>query len=208
MRLAALVLISAALAPLPALADTRDDVSAGIYRCARIADDRQWLECLYGAAQPMRAKLGLPPAPESQQAMSRLNGPVNPPPMAMAPPLAMAQPVPSVSAAPLGRPNLVPSAAAAPPPPPSADFGLPHDSTKGTETSRITAFKFDQFGTFTVTLANGQVWKQSDSDSLKATWHTSPDKMTYSVTISEGILGSYNFKVSGMPGNYKVKRIK
>src|ERR1700722_15691587 len=53
----------------PTLAAPRDDVLFGISRCGGIADDRTWLDCVYGAAQPMRAKLGLPPAPASQQAL-------------------------------------------------------------------------------------------------------------------------------------------
>ena len=48
------------------LADAREDVIAGLTRCAAYTDDRQWLDCYYGAAQPMRAWLGLPPAPQSQ----------------------------------------------------------------------------------------------------------------------------------------------
>src|ERR1700722_18009713 len=59
------------LAPIsasPALAGTRDDVMSAATRCAGITDDRSWLDCYYGAAQPMRAELGLPPAPASQTA--------------------------------------------------------------------------------------------------------------------------------------------
>ena len=50
----------------PALAAPRDDVRAGSNRCDAIADDRAWLDCYYGAAQPVRAALGLKPVPESQ----------------------------------------------------------------------------------------------------------------------------------------------
>ena len=53
-------------APGLAYADTREDVVAGLTRCAALTDDRQWLDCYYGAAQPMRAWLGLSPAPQSQ----------------------------------------------------------------------------------------------------------------------------------------------
>ena len=63
MLLCGLVLLAAA----GARADTRDDVLSGIERCGVIHDDRTWLDCLYGAEQPMRAHLGLPPAPEFQQ---------------------------------------------------------------------------------------------------------------------------------------------
>src|SRR6185437_4654039 len=47
-------------------ADAREDVVRSMTRCAAYTEDRQWLECYYGAAQPMRAWLGLPPAPQSQ----------------------------------------------------------------------------------------------------------------------------------------------
>jgi len=192
MRLATLAMVSVLLAPAAAFADTRDDVAAGVYRCARIADDRQWLECFYGAAQPMRAQLGLPPAPESQQTLSRLSGGT---------PAAMPPSIPRLVSAP---PPAVASAA----PTPSARFGLPHDSSSARETGRIASFTFDRFGIFTATLTNGQVWQQSSSDSTHAQWHASPAKTAYNVEISEGILGSYNFKVIGMPGNYKVRRLK
>src|SRR2546428_4794370 len=65
MILAALAM-GGALAPGLALADTREDVVAGLTRCAVLADDRQWLACYYGPAQPMRAWLGLSPAPPAQ----------------------------------------------------------------------------------------------------------------------------------------------
>jgi hypothetical protein len=50
----------------PAQARPRDDVLAGAFRCAVIADSRAWLDCYYGAAQPVRAALGLPPALATQ----------------------------------------------------------------------------------------------------------------------------------------------
>src|SRR5580658_3947511 len=69
MRRILFVALGLAVLTLPALAAPRDDVLFGISRCGGIADDRTWLDCVYGAAQPMRAKLGLPPAPASQQAL-------------------------------------------------------------------------------------------------------------------------------------------
>jgi hypothetical protein len=56
-----LVPACAALA-VPAQARPRDDALSGAFRCAAIADSRQWLDCYYGAAQPVRAALGLSPA--------------------------------------------------------------------------------------------------------------------------------------------------
>src|SRR5579863_8698793 len=62
-----LVLASLILSTTGALADpTRDEVMSGAARCAGIADNRTWLDCFYGSAQPMRALLGLPPAPSAQ----------------------------------------------------------------------------------------------------------------------------------------------
>src|SRR5882757_7164961 len=46
----------------PAQARPRDDALSGAFRCAAIVDSRQWLDCYYGAAQPVRAALGLAPA--------------------------------------------------------------------------------------------------------------------------------------------------
>ena len=39
---------------------------SGLTRCANLTDDRQWLDCYYGAVQPVRAALGLPPALAAQ----------------------------------------------------------------------------------------------------------------------------------------------
>ena len=54
------------LAALPAEARPRDDALAGAFRCAVIGDARAWLDCYYGAAQPVRAGLGLAPATAAQ----------------------------------------------------------------------------------------------------------------------------------------------
>jgi hypothetical protein len=43
----------------PASARPRDDALTGAIRCGVIGDSRQWLDCYYGAAQPVRAALGL-----------------------------------------------------------------------------------------------------------------------------------------------------
>ena len=49
----------------PARAEpTRDAVMDAAQRCEGIPDNRVWLDCFYGSAQPMRTALGLAPAPE------------------------------------------------------------------------------------------------------------------------------------------------
>jgi hypothetical protein len=47
----------------------RDAVRAASQRCDGITGEHTWLDCYYGAAQPVRAELGLPPAPVSQQTL-------------------------------------------------------------------------------------------------------------------------------------------
>jgi hypothetical protein len=83
-----LALFLAAL-PLAAEAGPREDSRAGMTRCDQLSDDRAWLDCIYGAVQPMRARLGLSPAPDFQQRLatgSSSGPPVRPPrPTAMAP---------------------------------------------------------------------------------------------------------------------------
>ena len=46
----------------PASARPRDDALTGAIRCGVVADSRQWLDCYYGAAQPVRGALGQSPA--------------------------------------------------------------------------------------------------------------------------------------------------
>jgi hypothetical protein len=62
------VFILAALAALsqPAVARPRDEVMSGAFRCAAIGDQRTWLDCYYGAAQPARAALSMSPALAAQ----------------------------------------------------------------------------------------------------------------------------------------------
>ena len=50
----------------PAAARPHDEAMSGAFRCAAIGDLRTWLECYYGAAQPVRAALGMAPAPAAQ----------------------------------------------------------------------------------------------------------------------------------------------
>lgn len=45
----------------PAEARPRDEVMSQVFHCGVISDSRQWLDCVYGSAQPLRAELGLPP---------------------------------------------------------------------------------------------------------------------------------------------------
>jgi hypothetical protein len=229
-RAFALVLVAgAAIGFSPAQARPRDAVMSNAFRCAPIGDSRKWLDCYYGAAQPARAALGMPPAPDAQVRL------VSSPPDGMPPRdvavrddvlsgafrctassddrqwldcyYAAAQPMRVA----LGLPS-APQAATAPLP---ADvkvgsaFGMsPPPKFKDNPDrvfSRMASYAFDQHGIFTVTLANGQVWQQVAGDTTIAHWKK--PAADYAVQISHGFLDSYNFQVKNQPGLFKVIRL-
>lgn len=66
-RLLPVLALLATMLPLAAQAGPREDSRAGMARCDQLTEDRAWLDCVYGAVQPMRARLGLVPAPDFQQ---------------------------------------------------------------------------------------------------------------------------------------------
>jgi hypothetical protein len=155
--------------------DVRDAVMAGAFRCTSAADERQWLNCYYAAAQPMRARLGLSAAPQAGAAH-------------VAPPVP---PGPALALAPqFGR---------KPPPRQEIPDNVDH------VTAQMRSYTFDKLGWFTVTLDNGQVWKQVQGDTTFARNWKKP-AASYQVRVSHGFLGSYNLQVRGQPGLYKVIR--
>ncbi len=129
----------------PALAGPREDTMSGISRCATLPDDRAFLDCIYGAAQPMRARLGLPPAPAAQQRL-----------------------VPAGYATPVAAPVAAPRAMARVPKDTTSTLGnvLGGNNTPGW----LESFSFDGRGLFTVTLSNGEIWRQDPSDPARAHW--------------------------------------
>jgi len=166
------VALALASLALPAMAGPRDDVLYGISRCGGIANDRTWLDCVYGAAQPMRATLGLPPAPASQQAL------VPPPvPGQAAPVMAMAAP-PAISPGDQSDFEAFRQLA------PATRMILRLATPKVEPTEPVTtlkSYKFDAAGYFTVTLANGETWRQDPSDIVYAHWNKAAE--TYSAQI-------------------------
>jgi hypothetical protein len=167
----------------PALAEpTRDAVMDAAQRCEGIPDNRVWLDCFYGSAQPMRATLGLAPAPESQTRL--VPGPGiayggGAAPARRAPP-AREKPETFLSAV-LGNTK------------PLAD-NMP-----------MTAYGFGRDGRFTVTMADGHVWQQAESDIRVAKWNK--PAATYKVDITNGSSTDlFNMRVRGEL--YKVTRVK
>jgi hypothetical protein len=157
----------------------RDEVMSGAARCAGLADNRTWLDCFYGSAQPMRAMLGLPPAPPEQTRLV-------PPPGA-------------VYSAPAAT-------RAAPPQKSSGLLGDLLGSSKPVASNvPMASYKFARDGTFTVVLKNGQTYRQEESDLVFAKWNRPAE--SYLVTII-GSSDNFVLRVRDERGvNYHVRRL-
>jgi hypothetical protein len=172
-----------ALASVPALAEpTRDAVMEGAARCDGIADNRVWLDCFYGSAQPMRSLLNLPPA--------------NPAQVRLVPP-------------PGAEPRRTPAMAARTREPEQSG-GLWADLVSSTkpESSNMamTKYEFGRNGAVTVTLANGQVWRQLGSDLRRARWDQ--PAASYRVDINAGPGDTFDMRVRGEKGVvYRMRRV-
>jgi hypothetical protein len=164
-----------------AVADTRDDVISGIERCGVIHDDRVWLDCVYGANQPMRARLGLQPAPEFQQRL--------------VPPAQLGATAPPVRTASRPAPRKKPGF-----------FENLLGDTPPVAVSRMASYRYDKNGGFIVSLENGQEWHQTDVEGGTASWNKTP--AAYTVTITQGAFGSYNLRTADTPRSFKVERVK
>ncbi|MBA2588294.1 MAG: hypothetical protein H0U98_06675 [Alphaproteobacteria bacterium] len=173
-------------APGMALADAREDVVSGLTRCAQITDDRQWLDCYYGAAQPMRAWLGLAPAPQAQLK------------------LLQNQPRPSALPATVAR-----AAVRSGPPPKPKTSGI-FDVFGGSDVvnnAPVGSYEVTADG-FIITLLDGQVWKQSDDDAAKHPVRWTQAASSMRVTIAQGAMHSFNLVVGEENLHHKVTRIR
>jgi hypothetical protein len=152
---------------------------SGAARCAGIADNRAWLDCFYGSAQPMRALLGLSPAPAAQTRLV-------PPPGA-----AYVTPDAARYAPPAGRPR--------------GFFADILGSSKPIASDvPMASYKFGRNGTFTVVLKNGQAYRQEESDLVFAKWNRPAS--TYLVTVTSAS-DKFILKVKGEPGvTFHVRR--
>ena len=187
---AAMAVLSAAV---PALADPREDVVNGLARCAVLSDDHQWLDCYYGAAQPMRAQLGLTPAPQAQLQLLQQ---------------VQRQPAYGAPAAPRALPATVARATVRTGPPPPTKRGGLLDFWGGDNVVKNAPVKSYEMGRdgFTVTLPDGQVWQQTDGDKNPAYWHD--DAASMRVTISQAAMHTFNLVVGDETRHYKVKRVR
>jgi hypothetical protein len=174
--------ILALLAATPALAGPRDDVYAASQRCVALADDRAWLDCYYGAAQPMRGQLKLPPAPTSQTALV-------PPAGTVPPPQTLAMRAAPRKDGPVGR-----------------TIGYLAGGAAVVTDMPIQSYEAGRQGGFTVVLANGQVWRQTDDQTRFVRWRDGAQ--AHRVTIHKGALDSFNLAFDKESDRYKVQQIK
>jgi hypothetical protein len=178
MRTACILIGFAILLPVSAAADpVRDAVMSGAARCEAVADNRSWLDCFYGSAQPMRAALGLAPAPQTQ--------------VKLVPPAD----IPPVRKAPVTAPR------------PRQDgflAGLLGSTKPMVSDMPMADYRFASDRTFTVTLRNGEVYQQEESDLVFAKWTRPPASYRVTVTASAD---KYIMRVKGQPGvNFRVRR--
>ena len=199
------------LAAFPARAGAADDVIAAIGKCAALTDDAARLACydnVAGRTKTVEAAPQTQPVPQA-------------PPQAAAPARTAAAPPASKEddeswfgiADWFGSDKVSPAAQTTPrqfgsenlPPPPAAPGAPPPLEPLDHITASVSDFAYNPFGRFVVFLDNGQIWQQLQGDTDQA--HFSKNQKDQ-ITISRGILGSYNLEIVGHNGLYKVKRIK
>lgn len=151
-------------------------LSTQLHQCAAVVGSVERLACYDGLAR------GMPPsstaaAPPAQNSQRPV----------LAPP-------PQNAVADFGADTL-PQAAPAP----------PQRSSLESITAQVTDFSFDSRGHFTVTLSNGQVWKEIEGDQVGVALRKD---LTHTATISRAILWSYSIRFDNPRGLFKVVRVR
>lgn len=173
---------------------TRDEVMARAAGCMRVAAERAWLDCYYDSAAPMRARLGLSVPPQAARPI---------PPPSPVPALAVVPPAAQLASAAPPRPS-------GPPPMPrnSGLFnGIFNDIKPVVRDAPVKSYSIAKNGAFTLTLADGQVWKQAEEDQVyhPARWRQPAEAMR--VTISPNAMHTFKLEVAGEQRFYKVHRV-
>ena len=191
------------LASFPAHAGANDDTIAAIGKCATVTDNTARLACYDTVAGQLKA---VEAAPQPQAAPAQT--------AATAPPAAKENEESWFGIASwFGSDKVSPAAQTTPqqfgsenlPPPPAAPGAPPPVEPLDRIMATVTDFAYSPYGRFVVFLDNGQVWQQLEGDTDRA--HFSKSKKDL-VTISRGLLGSYNLVIGDHSGLFKVKRIK
>lgn len=209
-RISFVALVALALSPIAAHAGPRDDLVAGMAKCAGVADNAARLSC-YDAlnpalkaaqAEPAAAAVSAPPV---QSAMAPAAAPV-----AGAPPpdkSAWYDPFHVFGTSPRQqvRPEQFGAEDLAPPPPPPGQPAPAEPQALDSITATVAEYTFSPFGKFLVILDNGQIWQQLQNDTGLA--HFSKGHKN-TVTIDRGVMGSYNLLINDSSATFKVKRLK
>lgn len=192
-----------------AKADPRDDALSAMLRCSGISDRAQRLACydsavgrapgalntsnaMPAAPLPVSASAVPPPAPavaprrkRERSFMDRLFG-------------AGPKRAPQTTVAQFGSESIANGGAHALP------IAMDND-TIDQISARLVAYEFHD-GYVTVTLDNGQVWKETADGNPVQTLSRPP--LAYSAVISRGGSGSYDMKLSGLARIIAVRRIR
>ncbi len=184
-----------------AAAGPRDDVVDVLAKCTDVADREARIECYDRAAPQLRAAAGLAPAgqvpaPAPLQVQASAPAPLAPSPQPEAPP-------------PQGQSllgSLDPFGGEAPPAPTPTQMAYqPIGQEILPITIGVTDYDIAPGGPFTVTLANGQVWRERAGHTETPPFKAGARNF---VTIEHGLIGGYDLYLVGSGRLYKVMRIK
>ncbi len=188
----AAVVAAALMLPVAANAGPNDDLVSGMAKCAAVSDNTARLACYDALAPQLKAAQAQPPAQAADE-------------RAWYDPGRIFGTSPSQQTRPeqFGGENL----AAPPPPPPKPGEAPPPPEPEAIASiaAKVTDFAYNPFGRFVVFLDDGQIWQQIEGDTDQAHFRKSGGD---TVTISRGMLGSYNLVVNGSGIAFKVRRIK
>ena len=91
------------------------------------------------------------------------------------------------------------------PPPPPKEGEAPPPGPLDSITANVTDYAINPRGKFVVFLEGGEVWQEVQGDPDPAMFRKSGGN---TVTISRGMLGSYNLQINDSKKVFKVKRLK
>jgi hypothetical protein len=211
-RVAALCAI-ALLVPATAQAGPRDDLVAGMAKCAAIADNAARLACFDALTPTVKAAQfeGAPPpvaatAPGAPGAAPSAAAPGAQPPVADNRPWYSVDRILGVTPREQTRPEQFGGENLAPPPPAP---GSPEAANQpppplDSITSGVTEYSLNPYKKFIVILDNGQIWQQLPSDDGIAHFMKGAKN---TVVISRGMLESYSLVLND-GATFKVRRLK
>jgi hypothetical protein len=192
------------LASVPASAGANDDAMAAIGKCAALNDNTARLVCYDKiAGRPTTIETALPVPQAAAPAQTAAAAPASQKEeeswFGIADWFGSDKASPALQATPqqFGSENI--------PPPPVAPGTQPPAEPLDHITATVSDFAYNPYGHFVVFLDNGQIWQQLQADTGQARFSKNTKN---EVTISRGLLGSYNLVIGDHRALYKVKRVK